>query len=273
MILDRLERMREKMFPLPENFDKTVVDSYLWANQRFPQAPQAIAIIFADAALSEPGFDPVRLSERRLSSEELTKLGDAMDIIHAAYGIPVATERGRDIVLEGIRKKRKLETTDGITVATIDHALLESLWVSFKDRTLAVLAAAAGITDESEAWPHGRDTDGKDLGRRSYQSGRLRALSTLLKNPTVDARVRATIHSFASTLRSEEGQEMGRKIRESVSLPAENDDDKWARSMDMRDLYSQLMALCAKKYAAGRQLSELDEDMLERMVETINDLQ
>lgn len=277
MIKAIIDRVREALFPLPDDFDETILENYEWANTRFPQGGTGLLVKFADTALMQRNFDPIQLAGRHLTSDELTRLGDTMDKAHAAYGVAVATERGKEKVRLAVAKKRQKDPDD-IRMGIVSDEDLSALWLGFRNASLMWIALLAGVDPKSDTWPalSMQKEIPHDAGLDLFPIENLRRFAKLMRDPSTLGRVRAMMNSFRQTLESDEGKALGAKIRNAASEVAatsvEDTKQRQKKRAEMGAYHDKLGELCLSQWKERRKPSVAEKKLVDDVFKKMDEL-
>lgn len=187
-------------------------DAYRDANLTFPQRSTGIAVLIADAVLSDPDFDPVKFAHSRFSDDQLHDLKKALDATHEARGVAAATA---DTVLSAIERLRTHPgmhpKTDVENFRVITDDRLHRLWEAFKRDLLGALSIVA----EGTTFQYVRTMRKTDKSDNVDQRD---AMAEHLQQRLADTRIRNETHLVFGTLAeyfmSDAGLAVAKEIRE-----------------------------------------------------------
>ncbi len=204
------ERISERQGPkesLP--VPKEYFDAYKEGNLFLPNRDLAIATFIAEAAVSDPTFTPRTFAKMEWSQDQFDTVKERMNVAHTARHIPAATSDHLPRTIEVIKAAHGMDLNVADISNSIPEEKIRDLWPREQYATARFLGVLAGLSDGNRA----------KLATLPFASC-LRiitpSLTLRLSDPEVFEHVRNVVTSFAATLRSKEGQDLAREVRETM---------------------------------------------------------
>ena len=194
------ERLRNPEVPVTDSY----YDAYYEGNLRFPVHGMGMSVLVADAALSDPSFDPATFVRMEWTPEQFEKTKTAMNRAHAARHIGVASPEHMAALKKKITAKHGPSSLSKRNTAVVKDKNIPTVWRSTKSVVMGMIASVADLQHAKFHWT----SDTKVVAHAG------RALTVVLRyQPEVRAQCRNIFHSFAETLRSPEGARLAERAR------------------------------------------------------------
>lgn len=195
----------KESLPVPKEY----FDAYIEGNLFLPNRDLGIATFIAEVAVSDPTFTPRTFAKMQWSKDQFDTVKERMNIAHTARHIPAATPDQLPHTIETIKTAHGVDMNVVDISNSIPEGKIRELWPREQYATARLLGVLAGLPDGN------RGIFGK-LPFASCLRLITPSLSRRLSDPEVFNHVRDVIISFAETLRSKEGQDLAREVRETM---------------------------------------------------------
>src|SRR6185503_13110979 len=94
---------------ITDEVNQLLLERYLWGNRTFPQGAFGLTINAAEYVISQKSTNAMKFAARRLSDNEAGLVCDAMNKVHVAQGVNIATEKEKEMVQTARASMREIE--------------------------------------------------------------------------------------------------------------------------------------------------------------------
>jgi hypothetical protein len=237
--LDRADQLES-----PTYLSEKIFKVYKEANLMYPQRGFGIIAMTADALLSDADFDIKEFAKTTWSPDQILEIKTAMNRAHPAHGVKAGSPEHEQEITEKVKEVKSTE--QGIPnrpFKRISDERLQELWTSFKGAITDSLGAAAA---PDIPIPYVTSGGEEQKVRTDYAN----AVNPYLQDPETAREIREIFSSFAKTLRSPEGRDMSKQIKQAIR-------DK--EPYRVESLYVQLRSMAWRRLREDTDINVSDE--------------